>query len=353
MKLLILTQKVDINDDILGFFHNWIIEFAKYYEKVTVICLQKAEYKLPENVVILSLGKEGGGSRLKYLYRFYKYISRERKNYDKVFVHMNPEYAVLGGWLWKLWGKKISLWYTHKSVNLKLKIAEKFCDIIFTASRESFGLKSEKVKVVGHGIDINRLKIRDSKLKINGKFNIIYVGRISRIKNQKLLIQAIDILVNQNNFRNLEINLVGGSVYKKDNEYLNSLRDLVKKNNLQKLLNFVGTVPFKDIGQYYQQADLAINLCSTGGMDKAVLEAIAAGLPVIVLNKTFATILGEYKKEMILASDSAVGLAKKIRQASVLPEEKKEKIKNDFFNLAAAHFSLAGLIKKIYLTLKV
>jgi len=27
MKLLICTQKVDINDDILGFFHGWILGF--------------------------------------------------------------------------------------------------------------------------------------------------------------------------------------------------------------------------------------------------------------------------------------------------------------------------------------
>jgi len=43
MKLLIVTQKVDINDDVLGFFHDWIKEFAKNCEKVTVICLGKGE----------------------------------------------------------------------------------------------------------------------------------------------------------------------------------------------------------------------------------------------------------------------------------------------------------------------
>ena len=46
MKLLIITQKVDINDDNLGFFHDWIKEFARQVENVIVICLQKGEYKL-------------------------------------------------------------------------------------------------------------------------------------------------------------------------------------------------------------------------------------------------------------------------------------------------------------------
>ena len=58
MKLLIITQKVDINDDLLGFFHGWIAEFVRQCEQVTVICLQKGEYDLPRNVRVLSLGKE-------------------------------------------------------------------------------------------------------------------------------------------------------------------------------------------------------------------------------------------------------------------------------------------------------
>ena len=148
MKLLIITQKVDINDDVLGFFHRWLEEFAKHCEKITVICLEMGEYKLPENVKVLSLGKEECVSKLKYLWRFYKYIWQERKKYDAVFVHMNPEYVVLGGLFWKILGKKISLWYTHKNVDLKLRIAEKFPNIIFSVSKESFRLKTAKLLVV-------------------------------------------------------------------------------------------------------------------------------------------------------------------------------------------------------------
>ena len=141
MKLLIITQKVDRNDPILGFFHRWIIEFAKHFESIAVICLFEGEHNLPANVKVLSLGKEEGGARisktLRYIVRFYNYIWRERKNYDAVFVHMNPIYVVLGGVLWRMWKKKISLWYTHKSVDLKLRAAEKFVHFIFTASRST------------------------------------------------------------------------------------------------------------------------------------------------------------------------------------------------------------------------
>ena len=129
-KLLIITQKVDKNDSVLGFFHGWILEFAKNYEELIVICLEKGEYDLPDNVKVLSLGKEDNVSKFVYLIRFYKYILQNRKNYDNVFVHMNVEYVILGGLVWKILRKKIGLWYMHKSVTLKLRLAEKLVDII-------------------------------------------------------------------------------------------------------------------------------------------------------------------------------------------------------------------------------
>jgi len=56
MKLLIITQKVDINDDNLGFFHRWLEKLASRFEKLSVICLAEGEHHLPSNVAVFSLG---------------------------------------------------------------------------------------------------------------------------------------------------------------------------------------------------------------------------------------------------------------------------------------------------------
>ena len=58
MKLLIITQKVDKNDQLLGFFIDWIAGFSHKFEEVTVLCLEKGEFNLPENVEVISLGKD-------------------------------------------------------------------------------------------------------------------------------------------------------------------------------------------------------------------------------------------------------------------------------------------------------
>ena len=146
MKLLIVTQKVDINDSNLGFFHRWIEEFAKHYERVEVICLEKGKYNFSRNVFVSSLGKEDGRGRIFRLIRFLHLVNILR--YDRVFVHMNPEYVILGGPIWHILGMKVAFWYTHKAVNLRLRLAVRIADVIFSASRESFRLATMKFKIL-------------------------------------------------------------------------------------------------------------------------------------------------------------------------------------------------------------
>ena len=291
MRLLIITQKVDTNDDILGFFHRWVEEFAKYFKSVIVICLQKGDYNLPENVKALSLGKEKSDSKIKYLFNFYKYIWQERKNYDAVFIHMNPEYAVLGGLFWKLWNKKIGLWYTHKAVNLKLRIAEKLADKIFTASKESFRLNSKKIIVTGHGIDTERFKPSDISHQQSDKLKIISVGRITPIKNYEVLINAAEIL--KNGSFPFEIKIAGAAILNSDKIYLKKLRKMIEEKNLNDRIALVGSVPYKNITDFFREGDLFVNFSDTGSIDKAVLEAMSCGLNILTSNEAFKNILSD------------------------------------------------------------
>lgn len=346
MKLLILTQKVDADDDLLGFMHDWLLEFAKQCRQLTVICLEKGAVNLPANVKVLSLGKESGRSRWKYIFNFYRYIWQERNNYDRVLAHMNPVYVILGGLIWRTLNKKIALWYVHKKVYFSLKLAEKLADIIFTASPESFRLPSAKLKIVGHGIALSKFN-KPAAVKNTTDFKIVYVGRISGIKNQKLLVEAMDILVNKNNIKNIKVDLVGGTVYEKDRAYQAKLTDLIKEYRLERYVKFVGSVPNKDIAGIYAKADLSVNLCPTGGVDKAVLESIAAGLPVIVLNKTFAGLLNDYKEFLILPDERATDLEQRIRRLLQLPQSEREIMVRNLKAKTEENYSLVGLVNRI------
>src|SRR3989344_5512494 len=139
-RLLIVTQAVDKDDPVLGFFIQWIIELAIHFESIHVICLKEGLHTLPPHVHVHSLGKETGRSRIKYLMRFFNYIYRLRKQYDSVLVHMNPEYVVLGGLFWRQWKKTIVLWFVHRRVSLRLLIAYYLADIVCTAAYQSISI---------------------------------------------------------------------------------------------------------------------------------------------------------------------------------------------------------------------
>ena len=373
VKLLIVTQKIDENDSILGFFHRWVEEFAKHCEQVTVICLQKGVYHLPNNVKVLSLGKEEAeptrslrrseatgkvrvGSailllmRLKYILRFYRYIWRERKNYDAVFVHMNPIYVVLGGPLWRIWKKKAALWYTHKQVDLKLRIAEKFANIIFTASKESFRLKSKKVKIMGHGIDVDRFTPKMIKGNKGGRLHIITVGRISPIKDYETLVFASEELIGRN--VPIHVSIVGDAPSADQKAYISHIHSLIKEKNLEPVFSFCGAIPNKDLPQALQRADVFVNMSHTGSLDKAILEAMAIGLPILTCNEALVSVLGGENTSLMFKKGDARDFAGKIIEIKNMGSNKHNKLSSELRNIVVKNHNIKNLISSLVKELK-
>ena len=195
MRLLIVTQKVDKNDPILGFFHRWIIEFAKHFESIVVICLEKGAYELPSNVKVLSLGKENRKSRIQYILRFYKYIWQERKNYDVVFVHMNQEYLIMGGGIWRLIGKKVTMWRNHYAGSFLTDFASFFCNKIFCTSRFSYTARYKKTVLMPVGVDLENFKPKTEIAR--GKRSILFLARFSPSKRPEFLVEALKKITDQ------------------------------------------------------------------------------------------------------------------------------------------------------------
>lgn len=269
MKLLICTQVVDDVDSDLGFFVRWIQEFAKHCEKVTVVCLRKGAYALPSNVEIIELGKASRFLRTLHLWRIC--ISR-RHDYDAVFVHMNPEYSIAAGFLWRLMHKRIALWYTHKSVNLKLRIAVAFADSVFTASKESFRLKSSKVRVMGHGIDTDFFTPDLSVVRGDWALS---VGRLMESKRH-------DLAIRRTADEGRELRIVGDGP---ERERLESLA-----RELGAHVHFVGGITQARLRDEYRRAAFLIHTSETGSLDKVVLEALACGLPVRTDNQALKSL---------------------------------------------------------------
>lgn len=343
MKLLIITQKVNKDDPILGFFHHWLIGFAKKFDSIHVICLEMGQYELPNNVKVHSLGKEKKESRLLYLYNFYKYIWQFRNEYDAVFVHMNPEYVDLGWPIWLALKKRIYLWYTHRQKNLKLKIASLFVEKIFTASKDSFGIESNKVRIVGHGINTEMfscpIKNNDTKT-----VEILHVGRITEIKNCDIIVESLNILKKEIGL-DARITFVGGPILNSDRKYMKKILEKISTYGLDDYVRFAGLVPNSETVEYYCRADVTVNLTPTGGLDKTVLESLSCGTPVICSNESYREIFGRYADDFICKYRDADDVSAKIKK--IIDVQSKGKIQSDLRNIALENASDLQIISKI------
>ena len=290
MKLLIVTQVVDTEHPILGFFCRWITEFAANCEHVHVICLQAGKHNLPENVTVYSLGKENGVSRLTYVIRFYKYIWQLRHEHDSVFVHMNQIYVILGGLFWRAVGKRIGLWYMHGSTSFSLRVAEKLTHRIFTGSPESCRIVSKKIVVTGHGIDTQLFSPEISASKTH---DLITVGRITASKN---LFQLVDILVEVRKEANVSLTIVGTAVTEAEGVYESQLRSHIEKLGMTPHVHLIGRVAQTDLPGVLSSSKLFVTVAQNGSLDKAILEAMAVGLPVVSMAPgTVSLELGEWQ----------------------------------------------------------
>lgn len=344
MRLLIVTQKVDKNDDVLGFMHRWIEEFALQCEHVTVICLYKGDYTLSSNVSVFSLGKESGQSRFKYLKNFYRIIWRKRNGYDCVLVHMNQEYVLLGALVWRLLKRKVGLWYAHGHVPVTLRIAEKLTDVIFTSTRSGFRLASSKVRVIGQGIDTNFF-VPQQKRELGSNFTISVVGRISPVKDYETLIEAVALLTTD--IPNLKVNIVGGVGMPEQEKYLSSLKEMVRLKNLNNIVSFLGPKANTQIVQTLQQADLFVNTSHTGSLDKAILEAMAVGVPILTCNEALKEVLGDLQSRLMFEKKNALQLREKILAIYQLTADERRKLGDELRALVVDHHSLKAFCRKI------
>lgn len=343
MKLLIITQKIDKEDPILGFFCSWVNEFAKYFEEVNVICLEKGNYINPSNVNVFSLGKEKDVSKFSYIKNLIYFLRKLNRRYDKVFVHMNPEYIVLCGLWWKMTNKDIFLWYTHRNVDLKLKIASIFSKYIFTSSAESMRVKTKKAVSLGHGINIEKFVFKYKKYESNQELNIAYIGRISRIKNIGILLDLVSLLEVKN--IKSKIHVIGDCIMTDDYIYKQELLNIIKNKNFSDKIIFNGWIKPDEIISKLENIDISINLSPTGGMDKTVLESILLGIPTFFSNKAFSSVFGEYSNVFLFDYKNSNSLTERIE--GYISNNKSEEILNTLNVKVRRDFDVKNLIRKI------
>lgn len=315
MRLLIITQKIDVKDPVLGFFHGWLLEFAKHFEKITVICLGAGEYHLPANIEVLSLGKEKKVSKISYIFSFYKYIFLKRNEYGCVFVHMNEEYVLLGGVFWKMLGKKVLMWRNHRNGSFLTDAAVYLSDKVFCTSKDSYTARFKKTKLMPVGIDTSFFKKSTASAKKRN--SLLFFGRISPIKKVEIFIEACRLLKEKK--VNFSAEIVGDAP-SRDYSYYNSVKMIVEQSGLDGFVLFKPAINFSEAPSLYNQYDIYVNATPTGSFDKTIFEALACETLVVTSNQALHRFLDD---KFIFSEGDSSQLADRLHQIFELSEDKK------------------------------
>lgn len=333
MKLLVITQKVDQEDGVLGYFHWWLEKFAASVDFLTVICLFEGKHQLPENVKVLSLGKESGRSKVKYLKRFYKYVWQERHNYDAVFVHMNQEYVLLAAPLWRLLGKNVALWYNHKIGTWRTRLAVVLANVVFYTSPQAFMSRYKKAQQMPTGIDTDHFSFDASE---RDRSKLLSIGRISPVKKVEMMVEAASTLARGGEQFSFDIY---GPVPDEDRGYYESLQ-----GDLPEQVAFKPLIKPEDLAETQRQYGYFVNVTQAGSFDKTIFEALSSGTVVVTSNPALKDVLGE---KLICQEGDAESLAESLRYALNLSSEEYNEVARRGREYIENNHSLNQLIKSV------
>ena len=232
---------------------------------------------------------------------------------------MSPISVVVSSILLQKNNIKTTLWFTHPGPNFGIKklilfLSFLFAEHIVTASTSSFPIKSKKVHVIGHAIDL--VKIENNKKSYNLNNFLI----LSRISSSKKLEIAIDGFLNSN-FKNHSLDIIGGTLNSNDREYFEKL----KKKYSQPNINFLGKVDHKKLPEVLKKYDVHFNSARNGFYDKSVLETLSSEIINFYVNDDFDLLFGNDYYKFANSSD----LSEKLNK---LEDLKNYQIKNLFSN---------------------
>ncbi len=331
---------MDVTDSRLGFFASWVTALSEHLEHVEVICLNKGRYDLPSNVSVSSLGKEtlpaGVRARGMYTLKLFSLIWHLRREYDAVFVHMNQEYVLLGGLLWKLWGKPVFMWRNHYDGDLGTWLAAHMSKKVFYTSSYSYTARFSHAVRMPVGVDIQSAHATDVRMP----HSILSLGRLDESKRAELLLQALDTLASQGaTFRAI----IAGGPTDPHSHYPEQLKQLARTAGIQDRVNFPGPIPDTDKFRYFNSHEIFVNCSRSGMLDKTIFEAMVSGCLILVSSKDVA---GMVDPMHIFRDGDAEDLAKKLSALLAMPEEKKHRATEALASVADTQ-SLPLLAKRL------
>lgn len=167
----------------------------------------------------------------------------------------------------------------------------------------SRGVPESKVVVIPYGVDIDRFRPRATPSQAT--FSILYVGQVGHRKGLPYLLEALRILSGRGSRLTVAGPMTKGGL------------DLTS----DELVKYVGCVDQSQLAAEYSRADVFVLPSLAEGMALVVLEAMSAGLPVIVTPATgYSGIVRDGVEGFVVPTRDAQAIADRLTTLARDPE---------------------------------
>jgi glycosyltransferase involved in cell wall biosynthesis len=196
-----------------------------------------------------------------------------------------------------------------------------------------FGIQKDKLHVIAMGIDVDEY-VNNKANQSRDAINILFVGRIARVRRIEILLQAAAKLSIP-----FHVTLVGGEEKTSSlsrSGYLNELKELCISLDITDRVTFVGPVAQGDLFEWYNKGDIFVYPSLYENFGQPILEAAAAGLPIISTPVGVAQEIITENETGFLFNGDDQELASRINQLTdqslrkKLGENARERVRNIF-----------------------
>ena len=313
MKLVFITQQVDPEHPALAATLPKIATLARLVDEVVVLADGAVEDVLPGNCRVRTFRaahKAGRGAR------FEAALAGELRGLrgGAVVAHMCPIYAVLAAPIVRPLRIPLVLWFTHWRASRLLQAAERVSTAVVSVDRRSFPIESDKVRAIGHGIDVSEFSCVPRE-DTDG-LRLLALGRYSPAKGLDVVLRAMAAVDD-----GVRLDVHGPSLSAEEQAHRAELERLARELPLDGRVDLWGPVPRAEIPTLLASHGALVNNMRAGAPDKVVYEAAAACVPVLASNPVFDALLDPAQR---FSREDPGELADRIRALAALSAAERD-----------------------------
>jgi len=296
-RLLVINYCMDSQHPVLSHQVEAVIALSREFHEITVVTGQVGLYSVPSNVRVVATGwtkQRPLMNSLNYLRVVLPLLISG--NFSKIFSHMTEVQSSLIGPITKFMGIPHYLWYAHAFRSKYLVWCHFWLTGIITSTSGSCPLQSTKVHPIGQAIDEMEFSfLARSRIEF---LNFVHIGRFDPSKKIESIIETIVEIRLSRGKANLV--LIGSPSTQLAELEAAKIKVKFRFAIEEGWLKFIDSIPRKSVHCVLTESDVFIH-SYMGSLDKTLIEATMAGIPVATTHPEYIEIFGAWSNQKPIA----------------------------------------------------